>query len=77
MGDPVTWIKKLSYFDSIYFLLTLQKHLLQDFLIHYSPRHDKLEPHYNTHFGVHSDIVITEQPYSEGLILGISSGSHA
>ena len=28
-----------------------------------------LEPHYNTHFGVHSDIsVITEQPYNEGLI---------
>ena len=29
---------------------------------------DTLEPHYNAHFGVHSDIsVITEQPY-EGLI---------
>ena len=28
-----------------------------------------LEPHYNTHFGVYSDIsVITEQPYNEGLI---------
>ena len=28
-----------------------------------------LVPHYNTHFGVHSDIsVITEQPYNEGLI---------
>ena len=27
-----------------------------------------LEPHYNTYFGVHSDIsVITEQPYNEGL----------
>ena len=30
---------------------------------------DTLEPHYNAHFGVHSDIrVITEQPYNEGLI---------
>ena len=30
---------------------------------------DTLEPHYNTHFGVHSDIsVITEQPYNDGLI---------
>ena len=28
-----------------------------------------LEPHYNAHFEVHSDIsVITEQPYNEGLI---------
>ena len=28
-----------------------------------------LEPHYNAHFGVHSDMsVITEQPYNEGLI---------
>ena len=28
-----------------------------------------LEPHYNAHFGVHSDIsVVTEQPYNEGLI---------
>ena len=28
-----------------------------------------LEPHYNAHFGVHSDTsVITEQPYSESLI---------
>ena len=28
-----------------------------------------LEPHYNTDFGVHSDMsVITEQPYNEGLI---------
>ena len=31
----------------------------------YSPT-NTLEPHYNTHFGVHSDIsVITEQSYSE------------
>ena len=30
---------------------------------------DVLEPHYNAHFGVHSDMsVITEQPYNEGLI---------
>ena len=28
-----------------------------------------LEPHYNAHCGVHSDIsVITEQPYNEGLL---------
>ena len=28
-----------------------------------------LEPHYNAHFGVHSDMsVITEQHYNEGLI---------
>ena len=28
-----------------------------------------MEPHYNTHFGVHSDIsVITEQPFNEDLI---------
>ena len=39
-----------------------------------------LEPHYNAHSGVHSDMsVITEQPYNEGLIIlgSISSGSHA
>ena len=38
-----------------------------------------LEPHYNAHFGLHSDMsVITEQPYNEGLIIGsIGSGSHA
>ena len=38
------------------------------------------EHHYNTHFGVHSDIsVIIEQPYNEDLIQKkyISSGSHA
>ena len=30
---------------------------------------DTLEPRYNTHSGLHSDIsVITEQPYNEGLI---------
>ena len=35
------------------------------------PNDIHFEPHYNTHFGVHSDIrlsVITEQPYNEGLI---------
>ena len=27
-----------------------------------------LEPHYNAHFGVHSDMsAITEQPYNDGL----------
>ena len=38
--------------------------------------YNTLEPHYNTHFGVHSDIsVIIEQPHNEG-IGSISSGSH-
>ena len=55
--------KKCISTSCIFFLTALRKCIFQ--LFHCST----LEPHYNTHFGVHSDIsVITEQPYNEGLI---------